>query len=195
MIKKQNFAIVATICDPRFNFNVFQNLWLNADGNANRARVREQFINTFLQYDRREQALQHVAEDAELSRPTIVSDQDSDSELFKLRTVSEFETEYTKWLKQQPIRRDIDIFKYWASKEYEFPTIARVARDHLAIPATSAPSESVFSMGSDIITKKRNRLSGESTRRLLCLRDWGVLEEEDQDSDDIGDSEVIDIWE
>jgi hypothetical protein len=96
-------------------------------------------------------------------------------------------------LRQQPIRQDIDIFKYWASKEYKFPTIACVTQDHLAIPATSALSESVFSIGSDIITKKYNRLNRESTRRLLCLQDWGVLEEENQDSNDIGNSEVIDI--
>jgi hypothetical protein len=101
---------------------------------------------------------------------------------------------YYIYLRPQQLRTmTIDIFKYWASKEYEFPTIACVAQDYLAIPATSALSESVFSIGSDIITKKRNRLSRESTRRLLCLRDWGVLEEEDQDSDDIGDSKVIDI--
>ena len=57
------------------------------------------------------------------------------------------------------------------SKEYEFPIVAQIARDHLAIPATSAASKSVFSVGSDIITKKRNRLGAGNTRRLLCLRD------------------------
>ena len=46
------------------------------------------------------------------------------------------------------------------SKEYEYPIIARIARDYLAIPATSATSKSVFSIGGDIITKKR-----EQTRR------------------------------
>jgi hypothetical protein len=44
-------------------------------------------------------------------------------------------------------------------------------RDHLAIPATSAASKCVFSVGSDIITKKRNRLGASNTRRLLCLQD------------------------
>ena len=57
------------------------------------------------------------------------------------------------------------------SKEYEFSIVAQIARDHLAIPATSAASKSIFSVGSDIITKKRNRLGAGNTRRLLCLRD------------------------
>jgi len=68
-----------------------------------------------------------------------------------------------------------------------------MARDYLAIPATSAASECVFSCGSDIITKKRNRLGGDNTRRLLCLRDWGVLEEAEETSD--VEKEELDSWE
>jgi hypothetical protein len=70
-----------------------------------------------------------------------------------------------------------------------------MARDHLAIPATSAASECVFSVGGDIITKKRNRLGIGNTRRLLCLRDWGVLKEGEDDSSDIEiDPDELDCW-
>lgn len=85
-------------------------------------------------------------------------------------------------MNQPPVKQDTDILRYWSSKEYQFPTIARIARDHLAIPATSAASESVFSHGGDIVTEKRNRLGACNTRRLLCLRDWGVLAEGKDDS-------------
>jgi hypothetical protein len=99
-------------------------------------------------------------------------------------------------MKQQLMKRDTDILRYWASKEYEFPIIAHIAKDHLAIPATSAASECVFSVGSDIITKKRNRLGAGNTRRLLCLRDWGVLEEGvDDGSDDEIDLDEAGSWE
>jgi hypothetical protein len=87
----------------------------------------------------------------------ICQDSDSEDDLFKLQRVSDVEAEYTKWMKQQPAKRETDILKYWASKEYEFPTIARMAKDHLAIPATSAASKCVFSVSGDIITKKRTR--------------------------------------
>ena len=40
-----------------------------------------------------------------------------------------------------------------------------------ASTATSAASECVFSIGGDIVTKKRNRLGASNTRRLLCLQD------------------------
>jgi hypothetical protein len=61
-----------------------------------------------------------------------------------------------------------------------------MARDHLAIPAMSAPLERVFSSGGNVVTKNRNRLSGDSVREIVCLRDWGVITEEDDDSDSDG---------
>jgi hypothetical protein len=54
-----------------------------------------------------------------------------------------------------------------------------MARDYLAIPATSALLECVFSNGSDIVTKKRNRLTGDSVRRIVCLKAWGIIQDED----------------
>jgi hypothetical protein len=199
MIKTQNFAISATICDPRFNFNVFQNLYQEANGNTHKARIRKQFQDVFIKYEQRELGLQAAVAEAEAEIPQEAneSNYDSESDLFKPRGTADFETEHGKWMKQQPMKRDTDILKYWASKEYEFPIIARIARDHLAIPATSAASECVFSVGGDIITKKRNRLGAGNTRRLLCLRDWGVLEEgEDEGDSDIEmDPDEIDCWE
>jgi hypothetical protein len=53
----------------------------------------------------------------------------------------------------------------------------------LLIPATSAPSECVFSQGGDIVTKKRNRLTGDSIRMIVCLKAWGLYTDEDSDRD------------
>ena len=51
-----------------------------------------------------------------------------------------------------------------------------MARVHLAIQATSAPSERIFSMASLIITKMRNRLGPEIAGKLLYLKqNWDVV--------------------
>ena len=75
--------------------------------------------------------------------------------------------------------------KFWASKQHQSPILAAIAKDHLAIPATSAESERVFSVGGDIITKKRGAPS--ALRYLICLRNWGAVSagvnlEEDDDA-------------
>jgi hypothetical protein len=170
-IKKQNFAIFATICDPQFNFNVFNNLYPDVNRNAHKARIQKQFQDVFAKYEQRELELLAAGEaEAEVPQKANKSNHDSESDLFKPQGVADFETEHAKWMKQQPVKRDTGILKYWASKEYEFPVIARIARDHLAIPATSAAPKSAFSIGGDIVTKRRNRLGASNTRRLLCLR-------------------------
>jgi hypothetical protein len=68
------------------------------------------------------------------------------------------------------VGRDVNIYNNWLGKQYEYPIIAKIAQDHLAISATSAPSERLFSTGGDIIIKKRNRLAPGTVRELLCLR-------------------------
>jgi hypothetical protein len=45
----------------------------------------------------------------------------------------------------------------------------------MAIPATSAPSERVFSVAGNLITKKRTKILSENVRYVLCLRSWGIL--------------------
>lgn len=47
-----------------------------------------------------------------------------------------------------------------------------MARDFLAIPSTSVPSEQCFSTSKNLITDKRNRLAGKTVRACMCLRSW-----------------------
>ena len=89
------------------------------------------------------------------------------------------EIELTRYLKLLVMERETNIYHYWKAKQFEFPIISKMAGDFLAIPATSAPSERVFSVGSDIVTKKRNRLTGDSVRMIMCLKDWGIIPDEE----------------
>ena len=47
-----------------------------------------------------------------------------------------------------------------------------MARDYLAIPASSAASERAFSAGGNMITNKRASLVPKTVRIAQCLRSW-----------------------
>ena len=60
----------------------------------------------------------------------------------------------------------------------EFPLLAALARRLLAIPASQAQSERVFSSAGQIVTQTRNRLSLENAELLVALKNiWSVVEE------------------
>jgi hAT family C-terminal dimerisation region len=109
----------------------------------------------------------------------------SNAELYRTSPLEfDTKTEFTKYLKLLVMPRETDIYHYWKAKQFEFPIISKIAADFLAIPATSAPSESVFSVSSDLVTKKRNRLTGDSVRMIMCLKDWGIITDEDVEEDE-----------
>ena len=49
-----------------------------------------------------------------------------------------------------------------------------MARRYLAIPATSASIERIFSISSNIITKSRNRLEPDTVKQIVLLKSWKI---------------------
>jgi len=60
---------------------------------------------------------------------------------------------------------------WWAKNKATYPAVAAVVHHLLAIPATSVPSEWLFSKAGGVITKKRNRLAPPKADRLIFLMD------------------------
>jgi hypothetical protein len=69
-----------------------------------------------------------------------------------------------------PALPDMDPFKWWYDNEKRFPVLFNIARKFLGIPATSVPSERLFSDAGNQITSERNRLKAETVSELLFLK-------------------------
>ena len=67
---------------------------------------------------------------------------------------------------------------WWKNNASNLPLLSRLARRILCIPATSAPSERVFSIAGLTITKLRSSLSSDNACAIICLHDtWPIVEE------------------
>ena len=74
------------------------------------------------------------------------------------------------------------ILKWWKEHAVLFPYLSQVARRYLAMPATSASVERLFSVAGQVVTAKRNRLHPSSVTLLVFLHEAipGVIEREAQ---------------
>jgi len=63
-----------------------------------------------------------------------------------------------------------DPLEWWKINETKYPNIWLLAQRILSIPATSAPSERVFSAAANIIDKKRARITTDNAELVMFLR-------------------------
>jgi hypothetical protein len=63
-----------------------------------------------------------------------------------------------------------DILRFWSQYGHLFPTIAAIARDAIAIPASNTCVERLFSKSKAMITDKRTNMGVEKIDRMLFLR-------------------------
>jgi hAT family protein len=82
------------------------------------------------------------------------------------------ESDLDKYLAVPAVKGGKDALEWWKHHHDEYPGLARIARDYLAIPATSVPSERVFSSGANLISDKRGSLNDDSIQACLCLGSW-----------------------
>lgn len=59
---------------------------------------------------------------------------------------------------------------WWKDNQNQFPHLAKLAKMYLGIPATSVPSERVFSTAGDIVTAQRASLSPDNVDMMVFLK-------------------------
>lgn len=82
---------------------------------------------------------------------------------------AKIETELATYLLLPEADPDTDPLQWWKSNEFNFSRLSHLAKKYLSIPATSAPSERLFSVGGGVVTCSRACLKPEAVDRLIFL--------------------------
>lgn len=64
-----------------------------------------------------------------------------------------------------------DVMTWWESQQNTYPNISKLARALLAIPATSVPSERIFSLAGLAINAKRSGLLPSSVDKMIFVHE------------------------
>lgn len=79
------------------------------------------------------------------------------------------ESELSSYLQSASVESDRDPLQWWKEHEDIFPALSHLAKKYLCVPATSSPSERVFSCSGNIVTCHRASLKPEAVDRLVFL--------------------------
>lgn len=82
---------------------------------------------------------------------------------------STIKEELDMYAKERPVSTKINPFDWWKVNSANFPKLAMLARRVLCSPATSVPSERVFSTAGGTVTKLRAALDSKSVDKLIFV--------------------------
>ena len=92
--------------------------------------------------------------------------------MFKRLRLDTVEDQVDAYLVAPQEMKSVDPHMWWKGQADSFPVLAKMARDHFSTPATSVPSEQLFSSGGRVVTDFRKSLTSEHIEALLCLQNW-----------------------
>ena len=77
--------------------------------------------------------------------------------------------EIEKYKVDEELHPDADPLEWWKEHSKKYPILSRASKKYLAIPATSSPSERLFSKAGNITTPLRNSLKPDKVDMLTFL--------------------------
>ncbi len=77
--------------------------------------------------------------------------------------------EIDRYKSETPCSFGGDPLNWWRDRVGSYPLLSAVAAKYLMIPATSVPSERVFSCAGNVVTKKRSALNPDNVNMLIFL--------------------------
>lgn len=80
--------------------------------------------------------------------------------------------ELTQYLSEPPAPIPTDVLEWWKVNSTRYPRLSVMARDFLAVQATSLAPEELFCGRGDDIDKQRYCMPHDSTPALLCIKSW-----------------------
>lgn len=93
---------------------------------------------------------------------------------------------------------EFDVLRWWSRMTMQFPIMSLIAKDILAVPASTASVEQAFSTGGGyVLNERQSMMSLRSLENQLLLGDWKLAEDrcqendydDDNESDSISDSD------
>jgi hypothetical protein len=157
---KTNCSYFAVIFDPRLNFSFLKTLLNDEEFEIITNEFKKQFNDYYTKYS---------------DKPTVSETTQSSSSIlssiYKKRKLSEYQ-EIEKYSQLPEENSDIYPIEWWKKHETIYPCLSKYAFDVLCVTATSVPSEQIFSKAGIIITKRRNRLSDNTIRSVMCLNSY-----------------------
>jgi hypothetical protein len=143
------------VLDPTFKLSFWKKntTFINKHYSISDEQVLQIFSDTATKFetDYKNKTGQPVLELSQPKKKTPAKSQPLDifsSEFYEATTPTDtIEGEIKKYLNEDPEPHNTQILTYWRNRQDSFPVLARMARCYLAIPATSASSERVFSKG------------------------------------------------
>lgn len=70
---------------------------------------------------------------------------------------------------ENPVELDSDPLKWWQSRRLTYPLLGKLVQKYLSVPATSVPSERLFSSAGNVISQRRSCLLPENADKLIFL--------------------------
>ena len=173
MHKISDFLLFILVLNPAFKLEYFKHIgWSETSIRSVKSRIQDVWISSYKPNQERP-AQQEINIDAEAEHESV------SRVLWGLPswndenvTFEDDKDELDLYLEQGVTQNHKDTLGWWKVRSVDFPNVAKMARDFLAIPATSVAVERYFSSASHVTVANRGSLEAEKTGRVQEMKEF-----------------------